>query len=133
MTTPPEVPDDCCNRNVVPRDPSRQANAGVGAAMTLPAALSIVATSFKEGKDRNTALGVWGGMAGLASAVGVLLGGLLTEGPGWRWVMFVNTIAVVLVSRGGGPCRGQPGAGALLLPGTPGLRLAVAELARKKG
>ena len=70
---------------------------GLGAAMTLPAALSILTTSFKEGKDRHTALGIWGGVAGLASAVGVLLGGLLTEGPGWRWVMFVNPIAVVLV------------------------------------
>ena len=73
---------------------------GLGAAMTLPAALSILTTSFKEGKERNTALGVWGGLAGLASAVGVLLGGLLTEGPGWRWVMFVNPLAVVLVLAG---------------------------------
>src|SRR6266576_5740439 len=73
---------------------------GIGAALTLPAALSILTTSFKEGKDRNTALGVWGGVAGIASAVGVLLGGLLTEGPGWRWVMFVNPIAVVLVLGG---------------------------------
>ena len=70
---------------------------GLGAAMTLPAALSILTTSFKEGSERNTALGVWGGVAGLASAVGVLLGGLLTEGPGWRWVMFVNPIACLLV------------------------------------
>ncbi|MBV8711666.1 MAG: MFS transporter, partial [Solirubrobacterales bacterium] len=70
---------------------------GLAAAMTLPAALSILTTSFKEGKDRNTALGVWGGIAALASAMGALLGGLLTEGPGWRWVMFVNPIAVVLV------------------------------------
>src|SRR5256714_1895432 len=70
---------------------------GLGAAVTLPAALSILTTSFKEGKDRNPALGVWGGIAGLASAIGVLVGGLLTEGPGWRWVMFVNPIAVVLV------------------------------------
>jgi EmrB/QacA subfamily drug resistance transporter len=70
---------------------------GIGAAMTLPAALSILTTSFKEGAERNTALGVWGGVAGLASAVGVLLGGLLTEGPGWRWVMFVNPIACLLV------------------------------------
>ena len=70
---------------------------GLGAAMMLPAALSILTTSFKEGKDRNTALGVWGGMGGLASAAGVLLGGLLTEGPGWRWVFFVNPIAAVLV------------------------------------
>src|SRR6266498_1130182 len=63
---------------------------GVGAAMMLPAALSILTTTFKEGSDRNTALGIWGGVGGLASAAGVLLGGLLTEGPGWRWVMFVN-------------------------------------------
>jgi EmrB/QacA subfamily drug resistance transporter len=73
---------------------------GVGAAMMLPAALSILTTSFKEGKDRHTALGVWGGVGGLASAAGVLLGGLLTEGPGWRWVMFVNPIASVLVLGG---------------------------------
>src|SRR5437763_16134507 len=70
---------------------------GLGAAMTLPAALSILTTSFKEGKDRHTALGVWGGVGGLASAAGVLFGGLLTDGPGWRWVMFVNLIAAVLV------------------------------------
>ncbi len=49
---------------------------GVGAAMTLPAALSILTTTFREGKDRHTELGVWGGVGGLASAVGVLLGGL---------------------------------------------------------
>jgi EmrB/QacA subfamily drug resistance transporter len=70
---------------------------GIGAAMMLPAALSLLTTAFKEGRERNTALGVWGGMGGLASAAGVLLGGLLTEGPGWRWVMFVNPIATVLV------------------------------------
>ncbi len=70
---------------------------GLGAALTLPAALSILTTTFRDGSDRNTALGVWGGMAGLASAVGVLLGGVLTEGPGWRWVMFVNPIACLLV------------------------------------
>src|SRR2546421_3302495 len=73
---------------------------GLGAAMTLPAALSILTTTFKEGSDRNTALGVWGGVGGLASAIGVLLGGLLTDGPGWRWVMFVNPLAVVLVLGG---------------------------------
>jgi EmrB/QacA subfamily drug resistance transporter len=73
---------------------------GLGAAMTLPAALSILTTTFKEGKDRHTALGVWGGVGGLASAAGVLFGGLLTEGLGWRWVMFVNPIACVLVLGG---------------------------------
>ena len=70
---------------------------GLGAALTLPAALSILTTTFKEGRDRNTALGAWGGIGGLASAAGVLLGGVLTEGPGWRWVMFVNPIACALV------------------------------------
>jgi EmrB/QacA subfamily drug resistance transporter len=70
---------------------------GLGAAMTLPAALSILTTSFQEGPDRNKAVGIWGAVGGLASAAGVLLGGLLTEGPGWRWVMFVNPVAAVLV------------------------------------
>jgi EmrB/QacA subfamily drug resistance transporter len=70
---------------------------GIGAAMSLPAALSILTTTFAEGKDRNAALGAWGAVGGLASAAGVLLGGVLTAGPGWRWVMFVNPIAVVFV------------------------------------
>ncbi len=70
---------------------------GVGAAMMLPAALSILTTTFQEGKERNTALGVWGGIAGLASAIAVLLGGLLTAGPGWRWVLFVNPPICLLV------------------------------------
>jgi EmrB/QacA subfamily drug resistance transporter len=73
---------------------------GAGAALMLPAALSILTTSFADGPDRHKALGVWGGVAGLASAAGVFLGGVLTEGPGWRWVMFVNlpVVVVVLVS-----------------------------------
>jgi MFS family permease len=70
---------------------------GIGAAMMLPAALSILTTTFREGPERHRALGVWGGVGGLASAVGVLFGGLLTEGPGWRWVMFVNPLAAVFV------------------------------------
>jgi EmrB/QacA subfamily drug resistance transporter len=73
---------------------------GAGAAMMLPAALSILTTTFKEGSDRNKALGIWGAVGGLASAAGVLLGGLLTDGPGWRWVMFVNPVAAVLVLGG---------------------------------
>jgi EmrB/QacA subfamily drug resistance transporter len=73
---------------------------GLGAAMMLPAALSILTTSFREGSDRNQALGIWGAVGGLASAAGVLLGGLLTDGPGWRWVMFVNPVAAVLVLGG---------------------------------
>jgi EmrB/QacA subfamily drug resistance transporter len=70
---------------------------GIGAALMLPAALSILTTTFGEGTDRHKALGVWGGVGGLASAVGVVLGGALTEGPGWRWVMLVNPIACAFV------------------------------------
>ncbi|MBF6165585.1 MFS transporter [Streptomyces gardneri] len=70
---------------------------GIGAALMLPAALSILTTSFREGSDRHTAVGVWGGAAGLASAAGVFLGGVITEGPGWRWVFYVNTPVCLLV------------------------------------
>jgi EmrB/QacA subfamily drug resistance transporter len=70
---------------------------GLGAALTLPTALSILTTKFAEGRDRNTALGAWGGTGGLASALGILIGGVLTEGPGWRWVMFVNPIICVVL------------------------------------
>jgi EmrB/QacA subfamily drug resistance transporter len=63
---------------------------GLGAAMMVPAALSILTTTFSEGTDRHKALGAWGGMAGLASAVGVFLGGLLSEKADWRWVFWVN-------------------------------------------
>lgn len=70
---------------------------GAGAALMLPAALSTLTTTFTVERDRHSALGVWAGVAGLSSAVGILAGGLLTDGPGWRWVMFVNPIACVLV------------------------------------
>jgi EmrB/QacA subfamily drug resistance transporter len=70
---------------------------GLGAALMLPAALSILTTTFTAPQDRHSALGVWGAVAGLSSAVGILLGGVLTEGPGWRWVMFINPIACALV------------------------------------
>ena len=55
-----------------------------------PVALSILTTTFHEGCDRNTALGVWGAISGLAAAAGVFLGGVLSEGPGWRLVFYVN-------------------------------------------
>jgi EmrB/QacA subfamily drug resistance transporter len=71
---------------------------GLGAAVMMPAALSLLTTSFSSGSDRPRALGVWGAIAGLASAAGVFLGGVLTEGPGWRWVLEVNPpIAVLLL------------------------------------
>jgi EmrB/QacA subfamily drug resistance transporter len=64
---------------------------GFGAALLSPAALSIVTTTFTEGAERNKALGVWGAVAGSGGAAGVLLGGILTSGLGWQWVLFVNT------------------------------------------
>ncbi len=69
---------------------------GLGAAMLSPAALSSLTSTFRSTRDRNTALGVWAAVSGLGGAAGVLFGGLLTEGPGWRWVLFVNVpISVV--------------------------------------
>ncbi|MEU5992795.1 MFS transporter [Spirillospora sp. NPDC047418] len=66
-----------------------RATQGIGAALLSPAALSTVATMF-HGPERNKALGVWGALGGVGFAAGVLLGGVLTAGPGWRWVFFVN-------------------------------------------
>src|SRR6476469_2091227 len=63
---------------------------GVGAAMLSPAALSTLTSTFRSTRDRNTALGVWAAVSGIGGAAGVLFGGLLTEGPGWRWVLFIN-------------------------------------------
>ena len=63
---------------------------GLGAAIISPAALSIVTTLFSDGAERNKALGAWGAVAGSAGAVGVLLGGVLTDGLGWQWVLWVN-------------------------------------------
>ena len=63
---------------------------GLGAAIISPAALSIVTTIFSDGSERNRALGVWGAVAGSGGAAGVLLGGILTDGLGWEWVLWVN-------------------------------------------
>ena len=63
---------------------------GLGAAILSPAALSIVTTTFRDGAERNKALGAWGAVAGSGGAAGVLLGGVLTEYAGWEWVLWVN-------------------------------------------
>ena len=82
---------------------------GLGAAMMSPAALSILTTTFNRGTDRLTALGAWGAVAGVASAVGVFLGGLLASGPGWRWVFFVNPpVCAVVVAAASRLIPGQP-------------------------
>jgi EmrB/QacA subfamily drug resistance transporter len=70
---------------------------GAGAAMMAPAGLSILTTTFSQGTDRSRALGVWGAVSGLAAAAGVFLGGVLSQGPGWRWVLFVNLPVCALI------------------------------------
>ena len=63
---------------------------GVGAAIISPAALSMVSTTFTEGRERNIALGVWGAVGGIGAAAGVLLGGVFTQFLSWSWIFFVN-------------------------------------------
>jgi EmrB/QacA subfamily drug resistance transporter len=63
---------------------------GLGAAVISPAALSILSTTFVEGRERNIALGVWGAVGGFGAAAGVLLGGVLTDALSWEWIFFVN-------------------------------------------
>src|SRR4051794_28346621 len=63
---------------------------GLGAAVISPAALSILTTTFTEGRERNIALGVWGAVGGFGAAAGVLLGGVFTELLSWEWIFFIN-------------------------------------------
>src|SRR3954463_1957002 len=76
---------------------------GLGAAILAPAALSIITTTFEEGRERNKALGIWGAIGGSGAAVGVLAGGVLTKYLGWEWIFFVNVpvgvLALVLAPR----------------------------------
>lgn len=71
---------------------------GLGAALLSPAALSILTATFREGAERNKALGVWGAVAGSGGAIGVLLGGILTEYLSWRWVLLVNVPIVAVAA-----------------------------------
>jgi EmrB/QacA subfamily drug resistance transporter len=73
---------------------------GLGAALLSPAALAILTTTFKEGAERNKALGVWGAVAGSGGAVGVLMGGILTQSLGWEWVLFVNVPITAIAAIG---------------------------------
>ena len=85
---------------------------GLGAALLSPAALSILTTTFEEGRDRNRALGIWGAVSGSGGAAGVLLGGALTSALSWSWIFFINVPVGVLVFAGGAaPGAREPGGG----------------------
>jgi EmrB/QacA subfamily drug resistance transporter len=106
---------------------------GAGAAMMIPSALSLLTTTFSSGTERNKALGAWGAMAGLGSAAGVFLGGVISDGPGWRWVFFVNlplclvalraTVQLIPAERGRARLRNFDALGAVLA--TSGMLLLV--------
>jgi EmrB/QacA subfamily drug resistance transporter len=111
---------------------------GLGGALLSPAALSIVVTTFREGRERNIALGVWGAVSGSGAAAGVLLGGVLTSYLGWSWIFFVNlpvgaailavTPALLAESRAALPHRHFDLAGAASI--TAGLMLLVYAITR---
>ena len=106
---------------------------GLGAGIVSPAALSIITTTFADGAERNRALGIWGAVAGAGGAAGVLLGGILTSGLSWRWVLFVNVpiglIAAALAPRTLGESRREEAGNSFDIPGavavTGGLALLV--------
>src|SRR5260370_6010542 len=70
---------------------------GLGAALLAPAALSILMTMFREGRERNLALGIWGAVSGSGAAAGVLLGGALTSAFRWSWIFYINVPVGILV------------------------------------
>ena len=76
---------------------------GIGAAIMLPAALSIVMNMFGEGAERNKALGIWGGLGAGGATVGVIAGGLLTRYAGWQYIFYLNVpigaVALLLAPR----------------------------------
>jgi EmrB/QacA subfamily drug resistance transporter len=71
---------------------------GFGAALVAPSALSILAVTFTEGQERNKALGIFGATGASSATVGVIASGLLTDGPGWRWIFFINVpVGIALI------------------------------------
>src|SRR5436309_11861726 len=63
---------------------------GIGGAVIAPASLSIITSTFPEGRERNRAVGIWGAMGGAGGAAGVLLGGVITDLLSWQWILFIN-------------------------------------------
>ncbi|MET9215828.1 MULTISPECIES: MFS transporter [unclassified Nocardia] len=87
---------------------------GIAAAAVAPAALATLTTAFPEGPARIRALGVWGGVNAAGGALGVLVGGLLTEYADWRWVMLINLpiVAIALLATAAGVPADRPSSGA---------------------
>jgi EmrB/QacA subfamily drug resistance transporter len=78
---------------------SARALQGFGAALVSPSALAILAVTFAEGRERNQALGIFGAVGASSASVGVIASGLLTDGPGWRWIFFINVpIGALLIA-----------------------------------
>ncbi len=91
---------------------------GIGAALTAPNALALIATNFPVGKPRNSAMAVYGAMSALGITIGVLLGGVLTGTLGWRWVFFINIpIGLAVLAGSGVLAEGERNAGRLDTPG----------------
>jgi len=113
---------------------------GLGAAIITPAALSILSTTFVEGRERNIALGAWGAVGGFGAVAGVLLGGVLTDALSWQWIFFVNVpvgiagfvLAPLLLeeSRDARVKRFDVPGAALVTRGLSGLVLAITEAGR---
>jgi EmrB/QacA subfamily drug resistance transporter len=100
---------------------------GIGAAVMTPTALSIITTLFKEGAERNKALGIWGALGGFGATTAWLIGGPLVDGLGWEWIFFLNIpfglLALALIpvllpeSRAATTRRSYDPAGALTITG----------------
>jgi EmrB/QacA subfamily drug resistance transporter len=74
---------------------------GMSAAIMAPTALSILMTIFEEGPERNKALGIWSAIGGVGATAALLIGGPLTDGPGWEWIFYINVpVALVLLTLG---------------------------------
>jgi EmrB/QacA subfamily drug resistance transporter len=93
---------------------------GIGAALVTPTTLAIISATFADPRERNAAVGVWGGVGALALAVGPVLGGLLTQHVSWEWIFWINVpIGLATMALGAWSIREsrEPGTRSLDLPG----------------